>query len=954
MSQELEKQAISLLVNSTEEVIQQFHRVCRLSDYVTHSVMRHGDIVGELAESGDLNRPDEKGALNARVRKRFDQPFEVDQFDSTLRRVRRREMIRIIYRDFSRYADLPETTGDLSELAEVCISLCLEYHYRNACQKYGVPESVDGTSQEMSVLALGKLGGGELNLSSDVDLIFLYGRQGSAVSDSGKEISNQEFFLRVSRQLIASLSATTEDGFVFRVDMRLRPYGESSTLIMHRAALEKYFLEQGRDWERYAFIKARAVAGDMDLGESFLDWLKPFIYRKHLDYGAIESLREMKRLIDRQVELNELSRDLKLGAGGIREIEFIAQTQQLIFGGNNSRLQERKLRSVMKVMGEEKYLPDGDVALLESAYVFLRNSEHGIQGEGDRQTQMLPNSEVSRMRLAEVMGFASWQDYTYALEIHRQAVSHCFSSLMRDNQVETANLIEGNLLWVTIWAKPESSQAQELLSQAGFDSAETTGSLLMGLVTRVNDLQQISQERVRKLMPALLALTAREQDPDSTLARLLPIIEAILRRSTYLAFLLENADALRRAVDLCAMSSWVAEQLAEHPILLYELSGRNSDEVSVAKHEMARQLDNMMVVLDQHDLESQMDTLRQFKNATVLRVAVYELLDLLPVMKASDALTAIAELVLQKALDLALQQLVEKHGQPLGRAPDGEVGQFAIIAYGKLGGIELAYGSDLDLVFVFDGDIHGNTDGEKSINNNVFVSRLAQRIIHLVTTFTRFGALYEVDLRLRPSGKKGPIVTTIQAFDRYLRNDAWTWEHQALVRARFVAGDQTLGEKFNEVRARVLALPRGLEKLKSDVISMREKMRYHIYSDSSAEINEDPGVLLPEFDLKHDIGAIVDIEFMVQYAVLAWTPEHSGLVRWTDKMRVLDELGDLGLFSSDEVRLLQKAYLAFRSVVHYRWLGGELASYKLLQEHRHAVVSIWQKYMNDQPGINQQ
>jgi len=455
-------------------------------------------------------------------------------------------------------------------------------------------------------------------------------------------------------------------------------------------------------------------------------------------------------------------------------------------------------------------------------------------------------------------------------------------------------------------------------------------------------------------MPALLALTAREQDPDSTLARLLPIIEAILRRSTYLAFLLENADALRRAVDLCAMSSWVAEQLAEHPILLYELSGRNSDEVSVAKHEMARQLDNMMVVLDQHDLESQMDTLRQFKNAAVLRVAVYELLDLLPVMKASDALTAIAELVLQKALDLALQQLVEKHGQPLGRSPDGEVGQFAIIAYGKLGGIELAYGSDLDLVFVFDGDIHGNTDGEKSINNNVFVSRLAQRIIHLVTTFTRFGALYEVDLRLRPSGKKGPIVTTIQAFDRYLRNDAWTWEHQALVRARFVAGDQTLGEKFNEVRARVLALPRGLEKLKSDVISMREKMRYHIYSDSSAEINEDPGVLLPEFDLKHDIGAIVDIEFMVQYAVLAWTPEHSGLVRWTDKMRVLDELGDLGLFSSDEVRLLQKAYLAFRSVVHYRWLGGELASYKLLQEHRHAVVSIWQKYMNDQPGINQQ
>ena len=954
MSKEFETQVSSLLANSSSAVIQQFIRVCRLSDYVCHSVSRHSDIIGDLAESGDLIRPYEKGVLNTRVRNLLKQPLEVKEFDSALRRVRCREMTRIIYRDFSRCADLHETTDDLSELADVCISLCLEYHYQKACQKFGAPESADGAVQEMCVLALGKLGAKELNLSSDVDLIFLYDRQGSALSESGKEISNQEFFLRVSRQLIASLSATTEDGFVFRVDVRLRPYGESSALIMHRTALEKYFLEQGRDWERYAFIKARAVAGDLSLGESFLDWLKPFVYRKHLDFGAIESLREMKRLIDRQVELKELGQDIKLGAGGIREIEFIAQTHQLIFGGNNSRLQERRLRSVMKVMGEDEYLPKDDVGSLESAYVFLRNSEHAIQGEDDKQTQMLPTSEVSQVRLAEVMGFTSWQEYKQALEAHRQAVKQCFSSLMRDNQVETANLIEGNLLWVTIWAEPESSQAQELLSQAGFASPETAGRLLMGLVERVNDLQQIGQERVRKLIPALLALTARQQDADITLIRLLPIIDAILRRSTYLAFLLENADALRRTVDLCAMSSWVAEQLTEHPILLYELSGRASDEVSVTRHEMAGQLDSMMMALDEHDLESQMDTLRQFKNAAVLRVAVYELLDLLPVMKASDALTVIAELVLQKCLDLALHQLVEKHGQPLGKDPGSEVGQFAIIAYGKLGGIELAYGSDLDLVFLFDGDIHGNTDGDKPINNNVFVSRLAQRIIHLVTTFTRFGALYEVDMRLRPSGKKGSIVTTIQAFDRYLRNDAWTWEHQALVRARFVAGDHALGEKFSEVRARVLALPRDLEKLRNDVISMREKMRHHISSDSSSEIKEDTSMLLPEFDLKHDIGAIVDIEFMVQYAVLAWTPEHAGLARWTDKMRVLDELGAQGLFSSDEVRMLQQAYLAFRSVVHYQWLGGELASYQLLQEHRQAVVSTWRKYMTNQPANNQQ
>ena len=943
MGQELEPQVASLLVNQSKEVIQQFLRVCRLSDYVHHGVTHHGDIVGELARSGDLVSPYEKGALNNLIRNLLDHSVQVREFDSILRRARRREMIRIIFRDFSRRADLLETTKDLSELAETCITQSLDYHFQAACRKYGLPESADGITQEMCVLALGKLGAWELNLSSDVDLIFMYGEQGFAVSASGKRTSNQEFFLRVSRQLIASLSVTTEDGFVFRVDMRLRPYGGSSALIMHRAALEKYYVEQGRDWERYAFIKARAVAGNLALGESFLDWLRPFVYRKHLDYGAIESLREMKRLIDRQVELKHLDQDLKLGAGGIREVEFIAQANQLVFGGSNLRLQECRLRSAMKVIREDEYLPGEDVRSLEDAYVFLRNSEHAIQGENDQQTQMLPESELSQSRLAEVMGFTDWQEYLHVLDGHRRAVSRCFSLLMSGNHIDAENLVEDNLLWLNICADPDSPEARELLSKAGFTAAETVGKQLAEFLVRVNELQQIAQERVRKLMPVLLALTTRQQNPDVTLTRLLPIFESILRRSTYLAYLLENADALKRTVDLCAMSPWVAAQLSEHPILLYELSGRNNDE-SIEKHELARQLNNMMMVLAEDDLESQMDTLRQFKNAAVLRIAAFELLALLPVMKASDALTEIAELVLQKSFELASQQLVSKHGQPRGNGSDNRPGRFAIIAYGKLGGIELAYGSDLDLVFLFDGDVHGNTDGNVPINNNVFFSRLAQRLIHILTVFTRVGVLYKVDMRLRPSGSKGPMVVTIGAFEKYLKNDAWTWEHQALVRARFVAGDRALGEKFVEIRRRVLALPRDHEKLKNDVLDMRQKMRDHLSNKLPANIGEDGDVPLG-FDLKHDIGAIVDIEFMVQYAVLAWTPEHAGLARWTDKMRVLDELGKLGLFSADETRLLQKAYLAFRSVVHYQWLGGELASFGQLQEYRRAVVSIWQKYM---------
>jgi [glutamine synthetase] adenylyltransferase / [glutamine synthetase]-adenylyl-L-tyrosine phosphorylase len=951
MGQEIESRVTRLLGNQPEEVIQQFLRVCRLSDYVRHSVLRHGDIVGELIVSGGLTETYKTGVLKTSVRSLIDLSVHVEAFDLALRRVRRREMVRIIFRDVSRRSDLAETTNDLSELADASISLCLEYHFQASCRRYGVPSSVDGKQQEMCILALGKLGARELNLSSDVDLIFMYDKQGFALSTSGMKTSNQEFFLRVSRLLIASLNVTTADGFVFRVDMRLRPYGESSALILHRAALEKYFVEQGRDWERYAFIKARAVTGNISLGNDFLGWLKPFVYRKHLDYGAIESLREMKRLIDRQVELKDLGDDLKLGAGGIREIEFIAQAHQLIFGGNNPRLQEGRLQTVMKVMREDGYLPAEDVQGLLAAYVFLRNSEHAIQAENDQQTQLLPVSELSRSRLAEVMGFSDWQEYLCALDLHRNTVAGCFSRLMGANQVEMENLVEGNLIWVNIWLEPDSPQAGELLSKAGFTEPEAVGRQLAELLFRVSELQQIGQERVGKLMPALLGLTARQQDPDTTLTRLLPVLESVLRRSTYLAYLLENADALRQMVDLCAMSPWVAAQLGEHPILLYELSGINNDEVSIGRPELERQLNNMMMVLDEDDLESQMDTLRQFKNAATLRIAIFELLDLLPVMKASDSLTVVAELVLQKSLELSLHQLVRKHGQPPGSGAGSEHGKFAIIAYGKLGGIELAYGSDLDLVFLFDGEIHGNTDGNKPINNHMFFSRLAQRLIHILSMYTRFGVLYEVDMRLRPSGNKGPMVSSINAFERYLCNDAWTWEHQALVRARFVAGDCSLGEQFTEVRRQVLSMVRKQQGLKQDVLGMREKMREHLSRTNTSGGAGDNVSPLPGFDLKHDIGAIVDIEFMVQYAVLAWACKNEELVRWTDKMRLLDELEKLALFSTDEIRLLQKAYLAFRSVVHYQWLGGELSSFSQLQEYRKGVISIWQKYMTVQPPI---
>jgi [glutamine synthetase] adenylyltransferase / [glutamine synthetase]-adenylyl-L-tyrosine phosphorylase len=915
-------------------------RTCRLSEYVLHAVRRYPDLVESVFSGDDTERTLETTWFTGALEPILAEHLEVVEFRRRLREFRRSAMVRIIYRDFSRRSDLVETTRDLSLLAEACIQVALQYHYEQTALRFGYPCSPSGVRQQMCVLALGKLGAQELNLSSDIDLIFLYDEQGN--TDGGKQTSNQEFFLRASRQLIASLDETTPEGFVFRVDMRLRPFGESSPLIQHRAAMENYFLEHGRDWERYAFIKARAVAGDVAFGARFLDWLVPFVFRRHLDYGAIESLREMKLLINRQVELNDLHGDLKLGPGGIREIEFIAQAHQLIFGGTNEKLRERRLQTVLGIMADEQLLPSNDVTLLTEAYVFLRNSEHAIQGEKDKQTQMLPVDTISQQRLAEVMGFADYDGYYDALQRQRTHVRECFGRFMQSSESEQEMLLEGDIFWPSIWRDPASDASLALLSNAGFSDAQATASRLQAFTMEIlqQDLQEIAQERINKLMPVLLSVVARQNNPDHVLLRVLPIIEAIERRSTYVSYLLENLDALKRTVDLCAMSPWVASRLNEFPILLYELTDRKTSEFSFSRQALESQLNDQLMALDPLDFETQMDTLRVFKNATVLRVAVCELLDLLPLMKASDALTAIAETLLQKSLDLAWRYLTDRHGQPMTRDGGSQKRQFAIVAYGKLGGIELAYGSDLDLVFLYEADIHGETNGKRRVNNNVFYGRLVQRIIHILTSFTRFGTLYEADMRLRPSGNKGPMVTNIAAFERYQENEAWTWEHQALIRARFVAGDHGLGDRFGRIRDAILQRQRDAAALKADVVDMREKMRSHI---GGADSEQERG--LAGFDLKHEIGAIVDIEFMVQYAVLSWAHQHPVLSRWTDMMRLLDEIRELGLLNDDEVELLQQAYLAYRAAVHYQWLGGEMSSFDTLQEYRQDVISLWQRQM---------
>lgn len=909
-------------------------RIAGLSDFIDATRHRYPELVSELADSGRLVEPGSEGQYATLTRSL---PND-EAFDRALRLLRKREMFRIIFRDFSHRADLWETTRDLSNLADACLQSALDHYYGQNCEKYGTPRLSTGEPMTLFVIALGKLGACELNLSSDIDLVFGYHEPG-VIEDSGK--SHQEFFMRLARQLIASLDETTSEGIVFRVDMRLRPYGESGPLVMHRPALEKYFVEEGRDWERYAFIKARTAAGAQESGDAFLDWLRPFVYRKHLDYGAIEALREMKRLIDRQVELKELQDDLKLGPGGIREVEFIAQMHQLIFGGHEVALQVPRLREVLQELVNQNLMPADEVAALMDAYVFLRNSEHAIQGEGDKQTQLLPPDSERQKRLAEVMGFEAYESYILVLNQHRENVRQSFAELLQTGPSEQEQLLEGNLHWISAWNDPAS--ATDMFARCGFEDASSVVKTLVALKEDVAELQEVARERMSRLMPVVLSLVARQAEPTGAISRVMPIIDSILRRSTYLAFLLENVDALQRLVTLCAMSPWVSEQLEEHPILLYELSDRNHSSDTITRDALATQLSDLLMVLDPGDLESQMDALRQFKHGAVMRTAILELLGELPLMRASDALTNIAELVLSRSLELAWDQLVNKHGLPCDREGNPQPRAFAIVAYGKLGGIELAYGSDLDLVFLYEADIHGETNGTRAVNNNVFYSRLVQRMVHLLTTLTRFGVLYELDLRLRPAGSKGAVASTFSAYERYLLNDAWTWEHQSLVRARLVAGDN-VEDRFQAIRSKVLAQPRDADQLRKDVTGMREKMRAHLAKGSTPKEES----LATGFDLKHDTGAIVDIEFMVQYAVLSRAHAMPNLIRWTDKMRLLDELADSRVLDAADAKKLQAAYLAYRAVVHYEWLGGRVAASIDLLEHREVVMSIWKKFMEQE------
>ncbi len=930
------------------EIFAALKRVFAFSDFIARSCIHYPEMFANLIENNDLQKGYEVNEYNDKLKTAIQSTLP--SLQHILRRFRLYEMVRIAWRDLAGWADLEETMADLSALADACINHALSHLYKWQCLKYGIPTGHDGSQQHLVVIGMGKLGACELNFSSDIDLIFAYPEPGKTKGKTkGKttSISNEEFFLGLCRHFFNVISATTSEGFVFRVDTRLRPYGESGPLVMSFDNMEDYYQRQGREWERYAWIKARIVADEKGAGNSLLERLQPFVYRRYLDFGVFESLREMKNKISLEVKNKGMKSNIKLGPGGIREIEFFGQIFQLIRGGVTPVLRERRIHKVLTALSQNNYIEQDTCNELVKAYEFLRKTEHRLQEFSDQQTHRLPLDYAGRQRLAVSMGFVDWESFALHLSRHMERVHYHFNALLAEKEPdgriehdkEEAKIeIELKGIWQNLI---DNEKSINLLSDAGIDKPEEVLCLLDHLRndSHTRALSIEGRKRLDRVIPLVLREIGKSGLSYAVLNRIIDLIKTIERRTCYIALLLENPTALTHLIKLANASPWVISFLSRHPVLLDELLDPRTLYVPPERDELEKEVQKKLEPIPGDDLESQIQELCIFKQVNILRVAAADVTGALKLMRTSDHLTEIAETIVNKVIELAWNYLIEKHGTPTCVIGGHTIDKgFAVIAYGKLGGIELGYGADLDLVFLHAG-ARGQTKGSiHPIDNSQFFARLGQRIVHILTTHTTAGMLYKIDMRLRPSGSAGPLVGHIESFRDYQIKKAWTWEHQALVRARPISGNIKLTKYFEQIRKEALARPRIKSTLQEEVGAMRERMRKELLSSK------------PEmFDLIQDKGGIVDIEFLVQYLALLKSYEHAELLKWTDNVRILETLTQTGVIDKDIAIFLKKAFLTYRSAVHRLRLQEKPTRVpeKELYGLREKVKKIWKCFLEE-------
>ena len=836
-------------------------------------------------------------------------PLTEDSLKPVLRRLKQRAMARIAGRDLAGKADLAEVVDSMTRIADVAVAVALDITEAALVARYGEPRNDKGERQRLIVIGMGKLGGRELNVSSDIDLIFVYPDDGD--TDGSRSISNFEFFTRLGKGLINAIGEITGDGQVFRVDMRLRPNGDSGPLVSSFAMLENYFLTQGREWERYAWIKARPMTGErLDELEAIR---QPFVFRKYLDFGAINAMRDLHAQIRREVVKKDMANNVKLGPGGIREIEFMAQVFQLIRGGRDRALRIKPTLEVLKLLVDRDQFELEAVVELSAAYRFLRRLEHRLQYLDDAQTHMLPENAEDQQRVARAMGFTNYESLLMELDDHRQTVSRHFEAVFADPNPKSHALD-------LVWSACGDGHGEELQKLGYRDTAalcERLAAIRGGL--RYQQMSEQGKTRFDTLVPRAIqaaAVGGAAANPDQTLSRMLDLLEAIGRRSAYLALLLQYPQALEQVAKIAGASSWAADYLLRHPILLDELLDQRLLQMAPDWPGFRQQLAEQTEPLEP-DVEQQMDALREAHHAQMFRLVAQDIGGLLTVEKLSDHLSELADILVDRTITLAWRKLLTRHR---------DTPAFAVIGYGKLGGKELGYASDLDLVYLYD---------DPAAEAGQVYAKLGTRLNTWLSTRTAAGILFETDLRLRPNGDAGLVANSLVSFRQYQLENAWVWEHQALTRARFVAGDPAIGAAFEQIRREILCQQRDVATLRSEVLAMRQKM-----ADNLATRGDDT-----VFDLKQDPGGLVDVEFLVQYLILAHAHQYPQLTGNLGNIALLRIAAECGLIPAALADTVRDAYREYRRLQHLRRLNnldsridaaphaGRIAAVRALWQH---------------------
>ncbi len=902
----VENMGMDGLIN--DALLEELKKICALSEFLAGTAKSRPFIFFDLICSGDFDRPYSKKEYHVAVQKALKGWSNFDALGKELRLLRTREMVRIAWRDLTGRAGLEDTLLELSHLAEACLDESLKRLHEAQAEKMGFPLDASGNRLQLVILGMGKLGGSELNFSSDIDLILCYEQDG--YTSLGSEYTNNQFFTTLAQSLLKLIGAATPEGFVFRTDTRLRPFGDQGPLVTSFDAMEEYYEIHGREWERYALVKARPVAGDTEAGHRLLNRLRPFIYRKYLDFTAFESLRKMKLMIDKEHGEEALRDNLKLGPGGIRDVEFICQALQLLYGGRFTELQVPGTLKALRIIGELNLYPADELLVLEDSYRFLRLAENHIQEIRDAQTHVIPKSETDKLRLALSMNYPDWPAFELQIRRKMAEVSRQFKTFLSIQEPESTEIE------LTFAGEPNEKEWVPLLKTIGFERPEAIFRFLKDFWSSrsTKSLGPVATDRLQRLFPKVIKEASKTEFPEQTIRRVLDILDAIKGRAVYLSLLLENEAALKNLLFLTSKCAWIAKHVAKYPVVLDELLDPRLLFSPDTKEALNENLAAILTRIPDDELESQMEELRRFRHGAVLRVAAADITGALPVLEVGERLTDIAEVIVEQALRIAFAHMKKRHGLPEGIQEQKNTPGFIVVGFGKFGSREMGYGSDLDLVFLHSARQGTMTQGPKKIDASLFYARLGQRLLHILTAYTPFGRLYDVDMRLRPEGESGILVSSMEAFRQYEMESAWTWEHQALVRARPVCGDPVLKTSFGGLRKEILCKKRDVEELRTQVISMRKKITVKGNKEKQ------------ELDIKYHQGGLVDIEFITQFLVLANAWKVPSLCEHTGTTPLLKSLEAHAIIKTDQARCLIEGFELFLRALNEKRLTEKISA----------------------------